>query len=386
MNSYSLYLWDIKTGTLLHDFEVDFDNLALAISPDGRTAISGDYLYAVHIWDLETGAEVQTLVGHEGMVRSVAFNSNGKVVLTSDSVGTVLLWDAKTWKILMKARVQQAGGEGWSRFMPMVNISILPDGRTALSVSEEKTLVTWNLLQAAEIRRFVGHTNIIASTAFTPDGKYALTGSGNLSVLAGIPGENNQIMLWEVETGKLLHTFEGHTSMVTTIVVSQDGMMFLSGAGDGTIRLWDLENRKEIRNMYAHSGGVFSVAISPDGKLGLSGSLSSEVFPDDGMKLWDLETGELVHQFDINYNQTAVTFSPDGLNAYGRYKNGLSLFDLTTGEILETYGSKEICCTDFVLHPDGRTAYTVENFTTIINEVDLEKNLVNREIEKILQQ
>jgi WD40 repeat protein/DNA-binding SARP family transcriptional activator len=379
LNPYTLYLWDIETGTLIHDFEVEMDNLALAISPDGRTAISGDNLYVVHIWDLETGAEIQTLEGHEGMVRSVAFSPDGVTVLTSDSVGTLIYWDANTWEILMKSRVQQAGGVGWSRFVPMPNIAILPDSRTALSTTEEKTLVVWNLLGAAEIRRFYGHRNYIHATAFTPDGKYALTGSGNISAWAGIPGENNHMMLWDVETGELLHTFEGHTNAVLAIAVSPDGKRALSGDGDGIIRLWDLEKRREIRSIFAHMSGVFSVAISPDAKLGLSGSIGEAVLPDDSMSLWDLETGELLRHFDTGSNQTVIIFLDDGQTAYTQ-AGGLSLYDLNTGEILETYGSLDTCCTDFVLHPDGEIGYTVTNKTTIIQEWDLRNHAWIREI------
>jgi WD40 repeat protein len=379
LNPYSLYLWDIATGTVIHDFEVEMDNFALAISPDGRTAISGDNVYVVHLWDLETGTEIQALEGHEGMVRSVAFSPDGEYALTSDSVGTLIYWDANTWEILMKSKVQQAGGMGWSRFVPMPNIAILPDSRTALSTTEEKTLVMWDLLGAVELRRLVGHSNLIHATAFTPDGKYALTGSGDISAWAGIPGENNQIMLWNVETGELLHVFEGHTNIVMALAVSPDGKRALSGATDGTMRLWDLEERREIRSIFAHTSGVFSVAISPDGKWGLSGSVGEAVLPDDSMSLWDLETGELLRHFDTGTNQTVIIFLEDGLTAYTQ-ASGLALYDLNTGEILETYGSLDTCCTDFVLHPDGDIGYTVTNKTTIIQEWDLKNHDLVREV------
>lgn len=279
----------------------------------------------------------------------------------------------------MKSKVQQAGGLGWSRFVPMVNIAILPDNRTGLSVSEEKTLVVWDLVGSAEIRRFLGHSNLVAATAFTPDGKYALTGSGDLSAWAGLPGENNQIMLWDVATGELLHIFEGHTSMVLAIAVSADGKRVLSGDADGTIRLWDLEGRREIRNIFAHTSGVFSVAINPDGTFGLSGSVGENVLPDDGMRYWNLDTGELLHHFDVDTNETAITLSDDGLSAFAS-SGGLSRFDLKTGDIEETYGSMDTCCTDFVLHPDGGIAYTVTNKTTIIQEWNLEKNELIRDV------
>jgi len=113
-------------------------------------------------------------------------------------------------------------------------------------------------------------------------------------------------------TGENLHVFEGHTDAVFMIAVSADGTKALSGSLDGTMRLWDLETRSEIRTLQAHSGGVFAVAISPDGTRAVSNSMSSSLFSDDGVRIWDLETGDLIHQILFETNSTSIRFNPDG--------------------------------------------------------------------------
>ena len=65
--------------------------------------------------------------------------------------------------------------------------------------------------------------------ALTPDGKRLLTG-----------GDDKVLRLWDVNTGKEVHRFEGHTDSVVWIAISADGRHALSGGIDRTVRLWGL--------------------------------------------------------------------------------------------------------------------------------------------------
>ncbi|MCH8838447.1 MAG: hypothetical protein IIA60_11740, partial [Candidatus Marinimicrobia bacterium] len=75
----------------------------------------------------------------------------------------------------------------------------------------------------ALIRTFEGHTNLVLSVAFSPDGRRALSGSGD-----------NTLKLWETASGRLVQTFKGHTNWVSSVAFSPDGRQALSGSGDNT--------------------------------------------------------------------------------------------------------------------------------------------------------
>jgi hypothetical protein len=72
----------------------------------------------------------------------------------------------------------------------ITSVAFAPDGRTALSGSDNKKLKLWDLASGREIRTFTGHTDRVTSVAFAPDGRTALSGS-----------KDDTLKLWDVASG-----------------------------------------------------------------------------------------------------------------------------------------------------------------------------------------
>ncbi|MEG4579789.1 hypothetical protein QUA71_09290, partial [Microcoleus sp. MON1_C5] len=69
---------------------------AVAITPDGKTAISASSDNTLKIWDTETGTEVRTLTGHTSGVYAVAIAADGKTAISASSDNTLKIWDTET--------------------------------------------------------------------------------------------------------------------------------------------------------------------------------------------------------------------------------------------------------------------------------------------------
>ena len=84
----------------------------------------------------------------------------------------------------------------------------------------------------------VGHTRLIQSMVFSPDGSIILTASFD-----------NTACLWDAKTGKLLQTLEAHTEGVNTAVFSPDGTIILTASDDATAKLWDTKSGMLLQNL-----------------------------------------------------------------------------------------------------------------------------------------
>jgi WD40 repeat protein len=112
--------------------------------------------------------------------------------------------------------------------------------------------------------------------------------------------------LWDWKSGELIRTLEGHSSWVTSVAFSPNGLYALSGSDDNTMKLWDWQRGEVIQTLEGHNDGVNSVAFSPDGKYALSGS------DDNTLKLWDWKKGIVKAWFNLESLAFCCAFSPDG--------------------------------------------------------------------------
>ena len=184
----------------------------------------------------------------------------------------------------------------WGHTSSVRAVSFTPDGKRAVSGSEDKTCMLWDLTTGEAIQTLRGHTSYVYAVSITPDGKRAVSGS-----------EDNTCMLWDLTTGEAIQTLWGHTDWVWAVSITPDGKKAVSGSRDKTCILWDLTTGEAIQTLRGHTGFVFAVSITPDGKRAVSGS------GDKTCILWDLTTGEKLARLVLSCPIFANTFFPGGI-------------------------------------------------------------------------
>lgn len=225
------------------------DACHVAISPDGRRALIGEWFGTAILVDTATGkplreykvGEAEPGAPKPNPVVPTAFAADNERFLTASLVGrTVQLWRVldKTPLCVLPPQPLEAGQPNRAEKMTSAQllaarlvVALAPDATHALVSTRNTYAQIWKLSPnggpAAEGNWLEGHTAPILCAAFSPDGRLAVTG-----------GRDDTLRLWDVRTGDELRRLVGHAHEVTCATFTPDGQHILSGSGDRTIRVW----------------------------------------------------------------------------------------------------------------------------------------------------
>ncbi len=302
----------------------------LAVSPNGRLfAGGGSKDHPVGVWDVSTGNRIRFLDVRDCTVISVSVALGGRRVLIGGKGKNPLqLIDIEADVSAYSLKIPGVPDD-WQP--DVLATAISPDGSLAVSAGNSCEIHLWDVEKRIYLRRLGMHENVVHTVAFSPDGQFIVTGAGNWKRDAKnnvVIQDDNPIpidctlRLWEVKTGKEVHVFHGHKSKINCVAFSPDGRYLLSGDGDEyekngvtwywlpTLRLWDVSSGLELRRFEGHTRTIRGVVFSSDGHR----LLSSAGDDDKTVRLWDVETAHELRRFRSALLTNGV-FSPDGHHA-----------------------------------------------------------------------
>ncbi|MCF8478667.1 MAG: c-type cytochrome [Pseudolabrys sp.] len=230
---------------------------ALAISADGKHAISGSFDTSAIRWSLERQVAEQVMRGHDAAVNAVVYVKDGRIA-TAGADGKIAIW---TPGKPVPDRILE-GHKG-----PIVTLAVSPDGQTLASGSWDRTIRLWPLTagKVSEAPRVLeGNSQNVNGVAFTPDGQ-ALVSAGYDATLR----------IWSLAKGGGTIVRNMPTPL-NTVAVAPDGEIIAAGA-TGKVFFVSAKGNLEAE-IEASPTPVIDLAISPDGKLiaaaGIRGSVA----------------------------------------------------------------------------------------------------------------
>ncbi len=276
---------------------------ALAISPDGKIALSGSFDTSAIRWSLERNAAEQVLRFHDGAVNAVAILPDGRLV-TSGEDARIAIWVPGAAQPALVLEGHKA---------PVVALAVSPDGRMLASASWDRTACLWPL-DGGPARVLEGHSDNVNGVAFTPDGRavvtagydatlriWPLTGSGAPAVVT-LPAALNSVAVapdGEIAAGGADGTLylrgpggeeraqiEAAQTPIIAVTVSPDGQLIAAAGIRGSVAIVERAARKLARTLVGPGLPVWSVAFFPDSRTLLTGGT------DRTIRRWDAVTGE----------------------------------------------------------------------------------------------
>lgn len=302
-----IYIWDMKTGKEIHQIKAHPDTIqSLVFSPDDKTLASGGNECAIRLWSMKTGESLHHFPGHSERITAVAASQNGQVIATAAWDRTIRIWSTKNGKQLRKLNFpeNQARGFGSPAFIRSLVFS--PNGKSIAAASGYEMVIVWDVTTGKELWNRRG-----SGVDFSSDGKRVA-----LSSL------NKKAYLLEMESGKEIKTFNGHTSPLSGVKFSPDGKTLAT--------------------------------ISYGAPIGMR--IKGEKFDQEAVWLWDVASGEVKTRLGIPRAPAAIAFTPDGvtLASTGFLENAVTLWETTTGKKRGSWSGPQSSLYDLAISSDGK--------------------------------
>lgn len=395
-------LRDLANGRTVKRYPTQNGASGLAVSPDGNSFVYANYTFQsrVTLVNLRSGEEMRVLDGHAGAVTSAEFSSDGRLLLTGSLDGSARLWNVETGEVVEDYPIPDN----------TVNSAVFtPDGQAiVLGLSNGSTQV-WGVEQTpgSLLRQFTftdanAKDGMVFDAILTPDQKYIFASVGRKVVFLdaatrevvrhfqepsqgvaenldltpdgkiGFTATGNEVGVWDLETGQLLHSLFLQGEFPDAVRVTQDGKQVLAAEREGdSLMLWNLDDQALVWQRDGIGIGIFDIAVSGN-LIALATCAEHErvnnVCVSGVIVLVDKETGETIgHLEGHGDNVIAVAFNHDGSLLLSSDSDGLIfLWDMVERNVMRRFSGHEGGVKTISFSPDEKYALSGSIDQTLI--------------------
>ncbi|MEG4943577.1 serine/threonine-protein kinase [Microcoleus sp. F4-D5] len=303
----------------------------------GGSQIYGSLRYGVFpanpVWllsSLPSSQFLQRSLDNVGSVNAIALSPDGQT-LVSASFGTIRIWNARTGRLVRTLNSVHSKKS-------VKTVAVSPDSSILASGGDDNNVILWDLKTGRRVRTIPAHKAAVNAVAFSSDGQTLASCS-----------DDKTVRLWNVKTGHRLRTLSGHAGGVNAIALSRDGKTLASGSQDKTVRLWNLGTGEVRRIITGHGGPVNAVAFSPNGQIVASAST------DNTIRLSNVQDGKRTRTFKGHSSWVrTIAFSPDSRSLIGG-GGDIIVWDLKTGKERSTLSGHSQFVSSVAIARDSKT-------------------------------
>lgn len=213
-------IWDADSGQPAGVWDASDAGIeCLAVSPDGTEIAAGGVDKRIHVWSLTDKKILRTLPGHAKHVHALAYAKDGRIASGGED-GAVFIWSKSGSKQTLAAGKHHVHA-----------LAFAPDDGVLFACTGGPGIVCWDL--PAGVLRATKYDGAGSARGFalSPDGSSAATIQ-----------EDRSLRLWNLADGKPIKNYNGLRSIGLAIAFSPDGSRLASGSSDGLIKIWAVTN------------------------------------------------------------------------------------------------------------------------------------------------
>lgn len=234
--------WDLTTFDALLTpsalFQENEEIRSLGLAPDGLRMVIGTSQNRARVHDVPTGKDLFSLLGHRSPVRLARFSPQGDVVMTHDEAGVMRFFDVNTNQLDSSVSAQMIEAVIGATRAGM-NVAAARLQATGLEIvvlpNQENVLALEHDIDDAPpyYNDRLLHQGFVTSMALSPDERLLVTGA-----------DDGQVRIWDTQTGLLLYRFIQSRDALAPFVgadFAPDGDHVISWDSNGERRVWTIE-------------------------------------------------------------------------------------------------------------------------------------------------
>jgi WD40 repeat protein len=385
-----VWVWEWASGRI---FQIlNFENRSdgpfvkyVQFYPDGLSLVAGQEKGVVELFDLHTGEKLKSFANKFSFIDDIQFSPDGKKIAVAGNSTkkddlleqyTIQVFDSQTSKFLYAIDLGNVGVD-FIRFSPdnktLVTGNCISYGSYS-DVCVSALLRQWNMEDGSFVKIIRKYSSNLVSASYSPDGKHLAVITWDVIPLFEV---------WDFEKNQVTQSTEWYVGPTSPIIFSPDSKTAMWGEVNGTIQFLDIENRSKVSMWSGDGHEIVNLAVSADGAKLASSSrygavtiwdirahdvlqkvqtgegfeiYSLQFSPDNRWLVWaeaDIYRDNRVQVYDIQRRKSEIAItgasiyhlavSPDSSKiAVADFdKNEIRLFNLTTGELLETFNAPD---------------------------------------------
>lgn len=256
-----------KDFTRLQNYETPREAvLCIAFTPDSQLLLTGGATMGLTAWDWRKGRLSWVKQGHRDAIRSIAVSNNGRFAITGSEDCTARIWDLH--KTSMQRYLPETTG-------PITAIASSQDGSSLACIDRTKNQVLVTIPGTQQIyRRYNDVAADVNILAMTPDGQSM-----------AMPCNDGAIRVIRQRTGRFALTTSGWAGKITAIALSDDGGLLavatahpaniakptsfrvIEVASGNTLWVNDITNDSSIAIFHFINGKQIIATVDRDGKM-----------------------------------------------------------------------------------------------------------------------